>query len=104
MEEDGDEQAFDEAQFKELQEQARLERYEVDLLNAEDASDMVGSAEKGTESPQKRQTGGDSEIMLGLLSKQGHITPETYEFINMWLKFIIINKTKESMEASLLKG
>jgi len=73
------------------------ERWETDLVNAEDALPA------GEDGPGEEKNGSRNELQqaLGMLSKQGQVSPNTFEFIKLWLKFIIINSTKEMIEDAL---
>lgn len=91
-----------------IEEDLYQERWETDLVDAEDAADVAlldaKEEEKAGESPTRKLEGDEASITVGLLSRQGHIVPETFEFIRLWLKFIVIKKTTEQLEEGLLKG
>lgn len=98
-----------------IEEDLYQERWETDLMNAEDAADIAlqekdakeeekKKEEKAAESPTRKLEGDEALITLGLLSRSGHVVPETFEFLSLWLKFIVINKTTERLEETLLKG
>ena len=40
---------------------------------------------------------------MGTLSKSGQVVPETYEFIRIWLRFLVVHRTKEVLEGTLSK-
>ena len=73
------------------------ERWETDLVNAEDAL----PAGEGAHGEEKNGSRNEPQHALGMLSKQGQVSPSTFEFIKLWLKFIIINSTKEMIEDAL---
>ena len=42
------------------------------------------------------------ELQLGVLSRRGQIVPESYQFMRMWLRFIIINSIKQALQEWLV--
>jgi DNA replication protein DnaD len=84
------------------------ERWETDLLKAEDVAEValldMKEEERPGESPIRKLEGDENVITAGLLAKLGHLIPESYEFVNLWLKFIVIKRTTDQLEEALLKG
>ena len=89
-----------EASAKAAEENVHQERWETDLVNAEDAYSVTQSR-SNEEEEKKNEVISEIQQTLGMLSDTGQVNPNTYEFIKLWLKFIIINSTKEQIEDAL---